>query len=76
MTEHEGKASKPEAKARFNELERRGQQLADIEGKKFAIYRHSTLIYRLARLDDMSYQERIQIVRRIKPRAEKSNNAK
>jgi hypothetical protein len=68
MTEHPAKASKPEARARFLELERQGQLLADVEQKKFAIYRHALLIYRLARIEDLSYQDRIQIVRRIKPR--------
>lgn len=68
MTERIAKASKPQARALFLQLEREGQQLANTERTKFAIYRHSISIYKLARLADLSYQERLQIVRRIKPR--------
>lgn len=63
-TEH----SKPVATALFIKLAAQAQQLADLEQRKFVILRDSIHIYRIAALKDLRYAEKLQIVKRIKPR--------
>jgi hypothetical protein len=57
-----------EARARFALLEKQGQQLADLEKRKFAIIRDKKAIYKLARLDELSFQQRMDIVKRLRPK--------
>lgn len=72
MIEHRTKFA---ARARFVLLEKQGQHLADVEQKKFVIVRDKRDIYKLARLEDLSYQDKMEIVKRIRPKPLKETEA-
>jgi hypothetical protein len=66
------KRNRAAATARFNDLARQGQQIADVERRKFVLIRDPAEIYKLAALEGLSYEQRQQIVKRIKPREMKT----
>lgn len=64
------KMSSREATLLFAELQKRGQQIADVEQRKFVILRDGETVYKLSALEELSYEERSKIVKRIKPRTQ------